>query len=235
MPTFFTLGTAWKEKLEPLAVQLRGEHVDTGHVAPGPGKTGHDSRLDQAASSPERHNDRDRVRCLLRRLNGGRADGGDDVDLQTGQFGGQPGQPPKIVFGRTFFISDRLPLDVAQRAHGLSERARMLLDHRGGEPSDPIHSHRRLCLRDKRRSEKAACHLAEKGAPVDHGMISSARPTRGDRGMAGPRALAVLNARRPVTSPPALPRTLCPADRHATSHPTFPHSSRPRVGAGSGS
>jgi hypothetical protein len=117
------LGHGLQQKLQALRVQLGGKHVDAGHVATGTGEAGDDSRLDQAARPPKRHDDRDRIRRLPRRENCRRTDGDDDIHFGMDELGGKSWKTIKIIFGGTGFERDRLPLDVAQGAQCLAERS----------------------------------------------------------------------------------------------------------------
>jgi len=78
-----------------------GIAVSPGHIATGVCDVGNDSRLDQTARPPKRHDDRDGVRRLPRRKNCRRTDGDDDGHLGIDQFAGEPLKLIEIVIGCT--------------------------------------------------------------------------------------------------------------------------------------
>src|SRR5499433_683213 len=180
------------EQLQVLGAQLQTLVRPSRNVAPGTCQATHDSAPYWIGGKA--HDDWYRRGGLLRGKGGRSARGGDQVHLQTDEFGGERGETIRFPLSEPDLKNDVLARDPAEVAESLLECQQVgfvTILRSLVEIADPPHLGRLLRLGGERRGEETASHSANERAPGDHSMTWSARARR-DGGIVRPSALAVL-------------------------------------------
>jgi hypothetical protein len=100
-------------QLQAFRHHLQVQHAGAGEIAARPVEAAHQAKVDRVESGCE-HDRNSRGGRLGRE--GGRAIGGDDVDLAAHQLRRQRRQPIVVVLGPTVFDRDITTLDIADFA-----------------------------------------------------------------------------------------------------------------------
>jgi hypothetical protein len=103
------------DKLQPLTGELSlRRQSDPCDIAPGACEADHEPSTHRIAA--ETHHDRDRLRRLLRRLDGSRAHRDDDVHTESDEFACQLGKSVYLAVGEPSLNGEILAFDVPKLA-----------------------------------------------------------------------------------------------------------------------
>jgi len=115
------LGNQLGKQLEPLRIQLGGEHAHARDVATRPRETGDEAQPDRVGADDER--DWNGGRRPFGRLGcRGAAARRNQLDLAADKFGGHSRQPVIVAVGPAVLDGHVLPLDISRFAQSLVER-----------------------------------------------------------------------------------------------------------------
>src|SRR5215471_16968612 len=180
------------EQLQVLGAQLQTLVRPSGNVAPGTCQATNDSAPYWIGGKA--YDDWYRHGGLLRSKGGRGARGGNEVHLQTDEFGGERGEAIRFPLGEPNFKRNVLALNPAEVAEPTLERLEIRLVtfcRPLVEISDARHLPRLLPLGGERRGQEHRTRASEERAPVHYWITSSARASS-EGGIVSPSALAVL-------------------------------------------
>src|SRR5215467_10966674 len=159
------------EQLQVLAAQLQTLVRPSRNVARGTCQATNDSAPYWIGGKA--HDDWYRRGGLLRGKGGRSARGGDEVHLQTDEFGGERGEAIRFPLGEPDLKSDVLARDPAEVAESLLECLQVgfvTILRSLVEIADPPHLGRLLRPCGQRHGEEAPTQGANEGASRDHSM-----------------------------------------------------------------